>query len=452
MVPVAFAQRVQSLLSTFGRRAPVDASAPTPRALASQLLRAFQGVNAFEPQPAPGTGLKGGDELPMTPKINIVDDFNPGLCLRLPGPVDTKAPLPTSCGTRRTRESAIEDAKELLLGHRENGLTQQGSLVTYDPTNSNAPADSLKHMSGKCAAKQVVANAVLEQKFLARLTPEQQGQYAKVKGLLKDHPVSQLGLQFELFRGRLTGRPDLLGKDTALAGLAKLADQELAPGINRRSLVSSLVKELALPASISQGHRGTCAATAVEMKLIHDNPAEYVRLVSGLASPSGKVNLASGHELHRVPGTNLEDGTKRSLPQRLIAPAFMDAADGSMTYDNKHDVHRYKGHAYSRGLTPGQVDRLLDNVYGQSYGCKEGINTPAEQKDAWSLLKKATDAHQEVLAGLQWTPSTRHKVVVLNVANDRVNYVNPWGRYEQMSKHDFLNRLRNVNYGSELKK
>ena len=240
------------------------------------------------------------------------------------------------------------------------------------------------------------------------------------------------------------------GRDDVLSGLAKLADQELAPGINREDLLSDLVQELGNPASINQGNRGTCAATAVEVKLIHDNPAEYVRLVSGLASPEGKAELASGEALARVSGTEADDGSERSIPQRLMAPAFMDLADGDLTYDNANDLHAANGEALSRGLAPSEVDRLLEGVYGEQFTGMDDIRSPRQQRDAWSLLQQATANGEEVLAGLNWTSETRHKVVVTGVSGNSVEYLNPMGRVERMSKDEFLGRLHNLNYNARL--
>ena len=44
--------------------------------------------------------------------------------------------------------------------------------------------------------------------------------------------------------------------------------------------------------------------------------------------------FAGGQELVREPGTTTEDGTNRSVSQRLMGSAFMEFANGSRDYDN----------------------------------------------------------------------------------------------------------------------
>lgn len=452
MMPVNSSNKVQPLSSPVEPAESAAAQAADPAtpssgatASASSAVRAFQGESSFDAGPSGANLFAGRDGLPMVPKTNIVDSKSTFTRVE----DDPASLMPVASGEGRSSSTAIQEANSVLLGKAQGATTEQGATVTYAPAASNAsrkPADAGRSSAASAHSQ---ANAALEAAQLAGLNPEQQQQYQKVAGLLTDS-VARLSLQKQLFEGKLTGGPDLMGQDNVLSGLAKLADQPLAEGLERKDLMSDLVQELGNPASISQGDRGTCAATAVEVKLIHDNPAEYVRLVSGLASPEGQAELASGEMLTRVPGTEADDGTDRSIPQRLMAPAFMDAADGELTYDNANDLHSANGEALSRGLAPEEVDRLLESVYGEKFKNIDEIRTAKQRKAAWSVLQKASARGEEVLAGLTWSSDTRHKVVVTGVSGDNVEYLNPVGRMERMNKDAFLSRLNNLNYASNI--
>ncbi|MBL8955034.1 MAG: hypothetical protein JNK82_29935, partial [Myxococcaceae bacterium] len=64
-----------------------------------------------------------------------------------------------------------------------------------------------------------------------------------------------------------------------------LDELALAPA----ELIAELVQQLATPASVAASGRVERGAATVAMQLALREPAEYVRLVSGLASPAGEV-------------------------------------------------------------------------------------------------------------------------------------------------------------------
>jgi hypothetical protein len=202
--------------------------------------------------------------------------------------------------------------------------------------------------------------------------------------------------------------------------------------------MADLVQELATPSAINQGPVGTCAATSVCIHMVRSNPAEYVRLVAGLASPAGAVSTASGKMLRREPDA-LTDSISRSEVQKLIAPAFMEIANPRKDYQNGQG-----------GLNAKEVDRILEAVYDDRFK-KHYVDgfLQMRPKKAMERLEEQLAQGEDVLAGLDWDGGG-HKVLVTGTetvdGKQYVNYINPWGQEERMSRDEFMDRLENFNY------
>lgn len=355
----------------------------------------------------------------------------------------------------RTPQQAVREANSLLLGPT-NGKTgtPQNSVLITNPVDVNAAEDrsptSARH---KEAGRQVKANAGLERQALARLSPAARQQYQAVQGTLRrsGDAVAELSLQKLLLEGRLGARA-LRGGDTTLSALARLNTQPLAPGLDRAQLLGDVTQELACPASINQGWRGTCAATSVLPELIRQSPAEYARLLSGLASPEGRVTLASGHALVRERDVNVRQLAGRAITQQLFGPAAMELANGALDYRDGADKHfDARGKPIHAGLNFMQVDTLRDNLFGRDDDSFSLFNNPALKQQAWDTLKRHLAAGQQVQAGMKWGEDSGHKVSVFSVGRGQngqeyILYNNPWGQQERMAKDEFLNRLWEMNF------
>jgi hypothetical protein len=151
---------------------------------------------------------------------------------------------------------------------------------------------------------------------------------------------------------------------------AELRDLESAPlatGIDRRELLRTLRKEIEDPSRIFQGKRFSCGAASVAIILSRNNPEEYVRLISGLASPEGKVVLQNGDTIERQKNTIFDDGSKRTCTSRLLHTAFMQYADGALDYDNLTEMHRGSLTGFLPGLVEAEVKRLAEGVLGGTW-------------------------------------------------------------------------------------
>lgn len=245
-----------------------------------------------------------------------------------------------------------------------------------------------------------------------------------------------------------------------LGGLEKLTTQELAPGIDRQQLLSDVVQEVATPESVAQRSKGTCMATSIEIQLMQKNPAEYVRLVGGLASPAGEVQTAGGDTL-KVEADALTDNTDRTVSQRLLAPALMEVANGRADYNNTLDrsfepelaeTQRHQPGKGQPGLTAAQGDRLLESLYGRDFAF-HNVGSAAEKAAGTEFITDQVRNGESVVAGLSWNEGG-HAVLVTGTevrdGQEYVHIVNPWGREESIRRDEFEKRLIMVNYDPQL--
>lgn len=243
----------------------------------------------------------------------------------------------------------------------------------------------------------------------------------------------------------LSGRLERTASDgtTLLENLEKVSVQELGPRVDRKELLEKLLTHLTQPERMTQGDRGTCAPTGIQHVLADRYPAEYVRLVSGLASPQGSVTTANGESLVRVE-RSIKDKSGRDLPSRLIQSALMDYGNGSETYDHRKDWHTGEqdqiavlhqanpwvegsGHLENGhpGLYPNEVTRVLRAVLPGA--ADTYFVNPERSLEHLNNLRGAHQRGETVVVGLKWRDSA-HLLVVKEVAADHLVLWNPWGQ------------------------
>jgi hypothetical protein len=334
-----------------------------------------------------------------------------------------------------------------LLDGAATKSRSNGSTVTADAANVESKSNLKSGARGRQAAQLLEANAQLEQQRLAGLSAQERAQYKAVKEATLNgasNPVAALSLQKMLFEGKLPGAKDLTGKGTLLDHLASVAKGDKLDGrVDKNTFVTDLVQELATPSAINQGSRGTCAPTAMSINLALNHPAEYARIMSDLASPSGKVQLADGKTtLTREPETSFKpDGTGRALTQRLMAPVFMEASNGKKSYNDRTGS--------GAGASSTSLDVLHDAVYGRNMAYDEVSSS--ERGAAMKRIDSELASGQNVLAGIRWGGAgSGHKVLITGTekvnGKDYVNFINPWGTEERMPRSEFQSRLHGINY------
>lgn len=346
-----------------------------------------------------------------------------------------------------TREGALREMEPVLRGWQEATVDPGlGTTILYDAPDVNSEVDtqttSLTHTA---AQRQVEANASLEEEALGAMSEEDRAAYQTVKEgcLAQNDPVAALALQRLLFTGALPGDADLVGEGSLLQHLTGLADGStpLADGVDRLQLLTDLVQELANPAAVDQGYRGTCAPTAVAIQLAITHPAEYARVMLGLASPKGEVTMAGGMVFKREPDVSFApDGTGRALTQRILAPTFMEIANGAGNY---HDAT-----GAGEGAWSDTLDRLYEQVFGRPMS-ESRLTTPDARAHAMQIVDAELAAGNDTPVAIHYGTGL-HKVLVTGMETvDGVEYVkiiNPWGREERIARDDFQDRLVDINY------
>lgn len=346
--------------------------------------------------------------------------------------------------TRKTVGQAVdtgvkwgrEKVEETLWGeYRPNWGAHGDRYENPDDVNVQREASSV-------IEARIARRAADEGKALGKLSSDDQARYRKLQAMIGRDPLATEALQTMLLDGRLPGGKDLLGRGTLLTNLAALCDQALPAGMEREALVSDLIQEMENPVAISQGNKNTCVATSATIDLALRSPAEFVRLVSGLASVDGKVKTAGGAVIEREPQWKETLGD-RTWSTHLLSASLIELGNHFLEYDPVRDHNQAFGKDLYAGLFHLGGNRVLENLHGRDYD--------AEVVTRWNLdgimrrMAQATAQGKRVPVGLAWGDSG-HQVVVEAVKDGVVQYLNPHGNREKLPEADFRARLRSAHF------
>lgn len=316
-----------------------------------------------------------------------------------------------------------------------------------EPTIVKNTADANVACSDPAQVRQAVqANLAKETAALSKLSETQQKQYqAIVSALPTSDPEARQSLQNLLLTGRLPGSKDYQGGGDLLANLSSMVAAPMQSDLakERGTLIGDMIQELDDPTCIAQKGKGTCGATTAQIILARENPAEYVRLMTGLASPNGSVELSNGGRIKREPGTETDDGSDRSIGTRLMAPAFMEYASKALDYDNAKDGQGI-GDARLYGLMNGQENALLEAVLKRDY--KTVVVGPLNKSaSVTNEIAKVASENNPVPISMTYEGNelfgNGHFLQVTGIKDGQVTMINPWGRVEQMSVEQFQEHL-----------
>ena len=284
----------------------------------------------------------------------------------------------------------------------------------------------------------------------------------------------------KLLNTKLNNKIVLLDTDkngnSLLENLYKISYQKLSSefemnGITREKILTSILQETSNPGEVNQGFHNTCTVTSMQYILCKNNPAEYARLMSGLISPDGKVEMRNGDILERDKGSIPFDGDfSRSVTERIFQSALMEYANGIFNYDNEKDKNvmlPFYDEIGFVGLYPEMQKFALEALFGKKFTLiynnifTNFVNTLTGKNTIIDKLKELSG--QDVYIQMKWgvDDSLGHVVVVTKVENGRVYFRNPWGptadkkgtkydhppriledpssRIESMTIEDFLN-------------
>ena len=165
--------------------------------------------------------------------------------------------------------------------------------------------------------------------------------------------------------------------------------------------------------------------------------------------------MAGGGELQRDPSTSFaDDGTHRSVTQRIMAPALAEFANGSKNYNDVTGKN-------AAPPLPG-LDALDDRLFNQNMQYKmvqlKTSMSPEEraqairqfQAQAAPIINHQLGQGHDVSVDMSYGSGSHagyHEVLVTGATRDgNVQFINPWGDTEQMSAQEFSKRMVGINY------
>lgn len=368
----------------------------------------------FEVRRGPRVTLHEPGRLPAHRPAERLDRLTP--VLPAPKVVLDPQSQPSHVEAALARARALLDDGAAAAARVENGL--------HEALNDSRDGSGAR---GRLARAELFDNGPLEAAALRFLQHPDRSQYVTVKaGLLQrlgrsgGDALGALALQTLLLDGGWPGVRAVGSADTVASALERLATQPLGEGLDRQHVLSVVAQVLASPRQVL--HAATASSGAAELQLLLSRPAEYVRLVAGLASAAGRVTTAGGDVLVRDPSA-LHDDTRGNVSQRLLGPALARLSEAG----------------------PGTA-RLLRSLTGLEFAIQEATDT-AQKAQGAALAIEQVQQGTTVVVGLRW-PTASHAVVLRGVeerpGGRAVHIVNPWGREETLARAEFQERLVSV--------
>lgn len=266
-------------------------------------------------------------------------------------------------------------------------------------------------------------------------------QLAQVFGAASNHGLRSIHLLSQQ-PGRLMDRDSQGG--TLLSNLAQLARGPLhaaLPESRRAELLDSVLQESSRAELIDQKHFSTCTVTSMQYELARDNPAEFARIMAGLAGPTGRVGMRGGGELElqadalipqalRNPG----DFGGRTLSEALFQTSLMEYANGTDEYrvqgPQGDESIRPDGSTYQGQFASGMV-RASSALFGRQYSDWPTYDATRDAQLDFLRNYRPDGPNAPVLISFDMNgdaPGGGHAVTFERMEGDRVFFRNPWGR------------------------
>lgn len=323
-----------------------------------------------------------------------------------------------------TKEDLESWSSKALMGN----VTSPNTIVKRDPGVASSPSD----------ANVTEQKEAVKQK-LNHLSREEENHYRTVRDTVSEDPAAHRELQNLLLNNQLTQTKSSKGS-SFLSELHRLSTQETPSSLNQNRLVSSTIREASDPVSIHQLYKATCVATSGMITAAQDNPAEYVRMIRGLASTEGTVELKNGDQISRKELDNY--GGSYTQSQRLLSTSLMEYANPGLEYKDDPDsqfvnIGGCEKELYS-GLLPWESKRIMEGLHDKEF--RVSPMNPLNLDSTRRKIKKYTSKGEPVMAGIQWS-SMGHQIAVTDVKNGYVHFDNPHGKAEKMDSDEFFHRM-----------
>lgn len=304
------------------------------------------------------------------------------------------------------QELAIIEAKATALeakGDKAGATDIRQKLAKYQAAFEKQDRDALLA---------TFENRDLEKAKLAELKPaERQQQYVALSHVFENDPQALLGLQTLLLSGKLTAEPKNKDGLDLLGALDVMGKTTMKAPLNTGSMLGETVREIANPSSIRQEGVQTCSAASLAIMTATQRPAEYARLLTGLAKQgTGEVTLVNGKTLQRVPDSEQDLDKFRTGTQELWQAAFMDfeakQLDGEAFYEPANDTIYWKDHESTTGIeAQGMLEGMkaitgdgatkLDSMLASTMALNQVIRACEEHPGAKYPITLGTDYDKE---------------------------------------------------------
>lgn len=389
--------------------------------------------------PAPLSNRLEAQKLSGAAASKLLEGLDLGGLLGQPPQVPPAALEGLSPAERAQVQQAAEGTQGVgAQGNLDSVVKSEGFQAMSAPQQARVLQSFLAGPPSSALSTQALTSLVNSAGFRALSAPEQ-GQALGVFNATDLDGRQHLGT---LTDRQVNGQSALLDKDkdghTLLGDLSAMATGPLAGefannGITRADLLSSVMQEAGSPGEINQSNRNTCTVTSMQYMLNQLNPAEYVRVMQGLTSPSGQVQLRGGGTLSRDADSVAPDSaTDRSTSERVFQSAMMEYANGSDSYSNPTDQSTrdkkilgvFDQHKTYTGLFSDEEERGLEGLFGKNVDVDKGSFLFHDKQEIVDQLGKRNN--QPTLVDLTWG-NGGHAVVVEKVENGRVYLRNPWG-------------------------
>jgi len=304
----------------------------------------------------------------------------------------------------------------------------------------NTPIDQATKDKYKNVMNQIESNQQLKSQFES-LSPAEQKRFLELtisdqasQGMKQFADSLNHSLLSILYQGKMLAKDN--AGDTLLDNLTVARNQKYASGVNNARAFEELVKDIAKPDRIWQGSRNTCTAAAFQYLNAKMHPAEYARILRGLLSEQGRVQLRTGQMAYRNAGTLGNDGSGRSLTERVYQAFGMELGNGSKWYDARTDSNN--GGA---GMDGWEVNRLTNAV--MPYNSKVYFGNDGK---AISRMYAALQKGYQFPVGLYWG-SGGHELIVEGMDKNYVYLRNPHGHaagnagHQRMDIRTFASRI-----------
>jgi len=228
---------------------------------------------------------------------------------------------------------------------------------------------------------------------------------------------------------------------TTLDNLATLATEPLhadlvKAGVTRASILDSAMQEVADPNGMVDQHMyNTCSVTSCQYEIARDDPSEYVRVLAGLAGPTGQAPMRNGDSL------SLQTGYLAPKPGDTRSPTEIMFQSAAMKYTLApwFDYDAAKDANHLLGVIPvpsgAYETRFLSAFTGKPYD-NVTLDNPALNSLGLSFLETQRPRDpgvDPVILNIFTAPNQggRHSVTFLEAHDGRVYFRNQWNEWDK---------------------